>query len=125
MYEGSFWSLYEPAIPTVFGALRAYRDAITAGPATGRFSRPRTRRPVASKSTGRAMTAKKRMAVILRKRSISGAVIVADIMQEDRRREDEAVEPVENAAMAGQDRAGILDAEVALDRRHRDVADEA
>lgn len=33
MYEGSFWSLYEPAIPTVFGALRAYRDAITAGPA--------------------------------------------------------------------------------------------
>ena len=50
---------------------------------------------------------------------------IAEEVGEDRRRIGEAVDPVEYAAMAGNELARILDAEIALDRRFGDVAEEA
>ncbi len=46
-------------------------------------------------------------------------------MEEDRRREDDRVQPVDEAAMAGDDMAPVLDAAVALDGRHDEAAEEA
>src|SRR5215471_18935789 len=46
-------------------------------------------------------------------------------MHEYRRRVSQAVDAVENAAMAWDQSAGVLHAEVALHRRHGDVAEEA
>src|SRR5262245_65734615 len=43
----------------------------------------------------------------------------------DRRGESEAVQTVEHAAVAGNETRSVLDAEVALDGAHRDVAEEA
>src|SRR5262245_29448966 len=45
-------------------------------------------------------------------------------VEEQRRRVGEAVEAVEDAAMAGQHGAAVLDAEVALDGGDGDIADE-
>src|SRR5689334_7502080 len=50
---------------------------------------------------------------------------IPHVMQKQRRGVGEAVDTVEHAAMAGQELARILQAEIALQRRDRDVADEA
>src|SRR5438094_57103 len=52
-------------------------------------------------------------------------VEIPDDVKEERRRISQAVEPVEDAAMSREDAAGVLDAEVALQRRYGDVAGEA
>src|SRR5581483_5981605 len=99
---------------------------MSAGPAFGSRSRWRTLRPRRTSTTGRTTTRKKswRRSLIIGPRSAS-SIEIADDVEEQRRRVGEAVEPVEDAAMAGEDAAAVLDAEVALQSRDGDVAGEA
>src|SRR5262245_43366844 len=50
---------------------------------------------------------------------------VAHQMKEDRRGENDRIEPIDEAAMAGNEMTPILDAAVALDRRHDEAAEKA
>src|SRR4029453_9258061 len=80
--------------------------------------------PRTNRATGRTMRRKNRWRsnAIIRDASV---VEVSHDVEEHRRRVSEAVEAIEDAAMAGQHGAAVLDANVALDGGDGDVADEA
>src|SRR6187399_538124 len=83
--------------------------ATIAGPPRGSRARLRTLSPSTTSTTGYATSATKS----IRSRGIL-VVQIADEMKEKRRGTREAVEPVEDAAMPGQQRAAVLHADVAF-----------
>src|SRR6185312_9703978 len=96
-----------------------------AGPSLGSRSRCRTVRPSATRITARTTTAKNRNLSSL----VSGFLLMGSRSSGRSARTSVprkwAVDAVENAAMARDQSSGVLHAEIALHRRHGDVAEEA
>src|ERR1700675_994749 len=105
--------------------LELWLPASTAGPSPGNCSRCRTVRPSAIRITARTTTAKNRNRSSLTNGFLLMDKEIADEVDEDRRRVSEAIDAVEDAAMTGDQPAGVLDAEIALHRRHSDFAEKA
>src|SRR5688500_1122251 len=95
-----------------------------AGPSIGSRSPWRRLTPSTIATSGRT-TPRKKASRSSRDGARASVIAVPDGMEEQGRGVGQAVEPVEHPAMAGQQRAGVLDAEIALDRRDGDVAEEA
>src|ERR1700741_2142861 len=98
-----------------------------AGPLAGRRSRPSTSAPVRMRAIGLAI----RVSSNTRGNDMGGGAgsvgAEAEEGQEveiERRGEDQAVEPVEDAAVPGNEVGGVLHPDVALDRGYGDVAGE-
>src|SRR6202035_4288109 len=104
----------------------------TAGPSRGSRSRWRTFKPSPRSTTGRTTSQKKRkrgsrlkLVSLASQAGDHGAVQVPDEVVEEQRRVGEAVDAVEDAAVAWHEAAAVLDPPVALQGRGDDVAHEA
>src|SRR2546426_8666516 len=91
------------------------------GSRLGRRFLPRTRRPMNSVTNGRTTNAKNRICA----RSRSLRVEVLDIVEEHRGGVAKRVDAVDHAAVPGDERPEVLDADIALHRGHHGTAAEA
>src|SRR3569623_1208159 len=96
--------------------------AMIAGPARGSRSRLTTSAPVRSRAIGRA--SRRRNQILNGLGLVGGEGIVGQDVEVERRGAGQAVDPVQDAAVARDEGRGVLDPQVPLARRHGHVAGE-